>query len=144
VRRKTPFSSLKTCILFIWLVKDLGLGSLDEVSKNIVINFLSFDIKIHTTDELLDLFSLAVVGFTFCYIASAPGTVFHAARGLFWKSHRCHCWWIICLFVICSASFLILIGSFPVLISLATSLAFGVIIFQIGLLIVSVTRSPSG
>src|SRR5271170_7081355 len=30
---------------------------------------------------------LLVLGFAYCYIASAPGTVFHAARGLFWGNN---------------------------------------------------------
>ena len=28
---------------------------------------------------------LLILGFAYCYIASAPGTVFHAVRGLFWE-----------------------------------------------------------
>jgi len=46
---------------------------------------LSFDLPKSIEGKDVTLF--LVLGLAYCYIASAPGTVFHAARGLFWEEN---------------------------------------------------------
>ncbi len=81
------------------------LGNQAEISGHS--HFKHFLHKIGT-GEITPVTALLALGFTYCYIASAPGTVFHAARGLFWKKPNkwlCPCWnviffWlVVCVFL---------------------------------------------
>lgn len=54
--------------------------------------------------ELAPITALAALGFAYCYIASAPGVVFHAARGLFWSKTQKKClrrYWYFILICLC-------------------------------------------
>ncbi|MGD0349410.1 MAG: hypothetical protein ABSB84_03735 [Verrucomicrobiota bacterium] len=58
-----------------------------------------------------------VLGFAYCYIASAPGTVFHAARGLFWNQNerkKCQppkpCFWLLVSLTLIFALVLVLVA----------------------------------